>query len=62
LVHPFILSSERIVAAMLRAQLERIDAISADRLVTWGFYHQSFAALEAAGFVRRPRGAGRSRP
>jgi dTDP-4-amino-4,6-dideoxygalactose transaminase len=43
-----------IVAAMLLAQLERIDAISADRMATWEFYHQSFAGLEAAGFVRRP--------
>ena len=43
-----------IVAAMLLAQLERIDAINADRLTTWDFYHQSFAGLEAAGFVRRP--------
>jgi dTDP-4-amino-4,6-dideoxygalactose transaminase len=50
-----------IVAAMLLAQLERIDAINADRLATWDFYHQSFAGLEAAGLFAVPS-CGRCRP
>lgn len=44
-----------LVAAFLRAQLEDAEAITADRLATWGRYHAAFADLEARDVgVRRP--------
>jgi dTDP-4-amino-4,6-dideoxygalactose transaminase len=44
-----------ITAAVLRAQLEQMDAIVADRLATWDRYHEAFADLDARGLLRRPR-------
>ena len=43
-----------ILAAMLFAQLECAQIITDERLAAWNRYHSSFAALEAAGHVRRP--------
>ena len=43
-----------LIAAVLCAQLEQADAINQARLDVWGRYHARFAALEAAGRVRRP--------
>jgi dTDP-4-amino-4,6-dideoxygalactose transaminase len=47
------LTSE-INAAYLWAQLEAADEITASRCEIWRRYHERFAALEAAGHVRRP--------
>lgn len=41
-------------AAFLLAQLEEAETIMASRLRSWNQYHEGFAALEAAGKVRRP--------
>jgi dTDP-4-amino-4,6-dideoxygalactose transaminase len=43
-----------IVAAFLWGQLGHAHDLLARRLALWDGYHQRFAALEAAGFVRRP--------
>jgi dTDP-4-amino-4,6-dideoxygalactose transaminase len=41
-------------AAFLWAQLEEAEPILADRLRSWGAYHEAFADLEQQGVVRRP--------
>jgi dTDP-4-amino-4,6-dideoxygalactose transaminase len=41
-------------AAFLSTQLESAEQLTADRLETWQRYHDAFAPLEAAGFLRRP--------
>jgi dTDP-4-amino-4,6-dideoxygalactose transaminase len=41
-------------AAYLFAQLEVAQQVNADRLASWGLYHESFADLAAAGLVQRP--------
>jgi dTDP-4-amino-4,6-dideoxygalactose transaminase len=41
-------------AAFLWAQLEAVDEIQAARTAIWQTYHDSFAALEAEGLLRRP--------
>lgn len=41
-------------AAVLLAQLERAEEITADRREQWARYHRAFAGLEEAGVVRRP--------
>lgn len=43
-----------ITAAFLWAQLERSDAITAERRRCWNVYHSAFEPLEAAGRLRRP--------
>jgi dTDP-4-amino-4,6-dideoxygalactose transaminase len=43
-----------IVAAFLWAQLEESPSILARRLAIWQRYHHALAALESAGYVRRP--------
>jgi dTDP-4-amino-4,6-dideoxygalactose transaminase len=43
-----------IIAAFLAAQIEEADSINARRLAIWNRYHDAFAALEAAGRLRRP--------
>lgn len=43
-----------ILAAFLLAQFEYADCIMQQRMAIWDFYHQSFAALEQQGQVRRP--------
>jgi dTDP-4-amino-4,6-dideoxygalactose transaminase len=43
-----------ITAAVLRAQLEAVDRVIADRLSAWDKYHQALAPLEARGLLRRP--------
>jgi dTDP-4-amino-4,6-dideoxygalactose transaminase len=43
-----------VVAAVLLAQLEAADAITARRLNLWRHYHQRFADAERAGSLRRP--------
>jgi dTDP-4-amino-4,6-dideoxygalactose transaminase len=43
-----------IVAAFLWGQLGHAHDLLARRLAIWNGYHQRFAALEAAGYVRRP--------
>ncbi len=43
-----------IVAAFLWGQLGHAHDLLARRLALWDGYHQRFAALEAAGYVRRP--------
>ena len=43
-----------VAAAFLWAQLEHVDAITAERLAIWTRYHEAFASLEADGSVRRP--------
>lgn len=42
------------VAAFLWAQLEDAEEITRRRLSIWNRYHESFAALEESGHVRRP--------
>ena len=42
------------VAAALLAQLEEIERLTDDRRANWERYHSGFAALEAAGLLRRP--------
>jgi dTDP-4-amino-4,6-dideoxygalactose transaminase len=44
-----------ITAAVLRAQLEAIDQIIADRQVTWDRYHHALLPLEERGLLRRPQ-------
>jgi len=41
-------------AAFLLAQLEVADELTADRLRTWGLYHEALAPLEEQGLLRRP--------
>ena len=41
-------------AAVLYAQLEQVEKICDQRVVTWQRYHEGFAALESAGVLRRP--------
>jgi dTDP-4-amino-4,6-dideoxygalactose transaminase len=41
-------------AAVLLAQLEQAEEITRRRRALWARYHRAFAALEAAGAVRRP--------
>lgn len=43
-----------ITAAVLWAQLECAEAITAERLKLWNMYHQAFVDLERQGRVRRP--------
>ena len=43
-----------LVAAFLWAQMEEADGITKRRLDIWNTYHERFAALEAAGKIRRP--------
>lgn len=43
-----------ITAAVLRAQLEAAEEITARRLRLWQNYYDAFASLEAAGLARRP--------
>lgn len=43
-----------LIAAFLWAQMEEADAITERRLDLWNGYHQSFAALEERGKIRRP--------
>ena len=43
-----------LLAAVLLAQLEAADELTAQRHAIWDRYHAGFAALEAAGIVRRP--------
>jgi len=43
-----------ITAAVLWAQLECAEAITAERLKLWNVYHQAFVDLERQGRVRRP--------
>ena len=42
-------------AAFLWGQMEAADDITERRLSIWNRYHQSFASLEAAGLLQRPR-------
>jgi dTDP-4-amino-4,6-dideoxygalactose transaminase len=44
-----------VIAAFLWAQMEEADLITAKRIAIWSFYHQSFASLEAAGKLNRPK-------
>jgi dTDP-4-amino-4,6-dideoxygalactose transaminase len=43
-----------IIAAFLWAQMEEADSITRRRLEIWDRYHESLAAIEAHGIVRRP--------
>lgn len=43
-----------LIAAFLWAQFEEAGRITDDRLVLWNYYHRSLAALETAGYLRRP--------
>lgn len=43
-----------LIAAFLWAQMEAADDITAQRLASWNRYHDSLAAFEDAGLVRRP--------
>lgn len=43
-----------ILAALLWAQLERSQDITAQRLEIWSAYHAEFAPLESWGLIRRP--------
>jgi len=43
-----------LTAAVLLAQLEQLDRFNAERRAVWDRYHSGFAALEAAGHLRRP--------
>lgn len=42
------------IAAVLLAQLERVEDITAARLQSWNLYHRAFAGLEQVGKLRRP--------
>jgi len=42
------------MAAVLLAQLEQIERITAERRAIWAYYHDGFADLELAEIVRRP--------
>lgn len=44
-----------LTAAFLLAQLEEIDAITAQRVRVWNAYDERLAALEEEGLLRRPR-------
>jgi dTDP-4-amino-4,6-dideoxygalactose transaminase len=41
-------------AAFLWAQLEEVEAITAERLRIWNRYHEAFSGLEQAGIATRP--------
>ena len=43
-----------ITAAFLWAQLQEAEAITAQRLATWDYYHAALAPLDAQGLLRRP--------
>jgi dTDP-4-amino-4,6-dideoxygalactose transaminase len=43
-----------LTAAVLLAQLEQVEVFNVERCAIWERYHAGFAALEAAGIVRRP--------
>jgi len=43
-----------LIAAFLCAQLEEAEAITAQRLSCWEYYHALLAPLEAQGLLRRP--------
>jgi dTDP-4-amino-4,6-dideoxygalactose transaminase len=43
-----------LIAAVLYAQLECAQDITARRLALWNGYHRGFAGIEAAGWTRRP--------
>lgn len=43
-----------LLAALLLAQLERAEEITARRLAIWDFYNESFADLEKLNFCKRP--------
>jgi len=43
-----------VTAAVLRAQLEAVDRVIADRRIAWDNYHQALAPFEARGLLRRP--------
>ncbi|CAN5350112.1 dTDP-4-amino-4,6-dideoxygalactose transaminase [soil metagenome] len=43
-----------ITAAYMLAQIEQIDAITAERLLLWRRYHAALAVLEEKGIARRP--------
>lgn len=43
-----------LTAAVLRAQLECMDAVNGDRLNSWSAYHQALEPLEQRGLLRRP--------
>jgi dTDP-4-amino-4,6-dideoxygalactose transaminase len=43
-----------ILAALLRAQMDRAEAINAERLKIWNLYHQGFADAEMKERVSRP--------
>lgn len=43
-----------LIAAFLWAQLEDAEEITARRLASWNYYHDSLAHLEADGLLRRP--------
>lgn len=42
-----------VLAAILAAQLERFDELTAKRMVVWNTYHEGLRALEAEGYLRR---------
>ncbi len=46
--------ASELAAAFLWAQLEQDDWITAQRMRVWKRYHEAFADLETAGFLRRP--------
>jgi dTDP-4-amino-4,6-dideoxygalactose transaminase len=43
-----------LIAAFLWAQLEEAEAINADRLTSWNYYHSALASLENGGKLQRP--------
>ena len=43
-----------LIAAFLWAQIEEAEVITDNRIRIWDNYHESFAALESYGFLRRP--------
>jgi dTDP-4-amino-4,6-dideoxygalactose transaminase len=43
-----------VIAALLLAQLDEAEALTARRMAVWERYHAAFADLEAEGLVRRP--------
>lgn len=43
-----------LIAAFLSAQLEEAESITQRRMEAWNYYHESFAALEVKGLLRRP--------
>jgi len=43
-----------LIAAFLRAQLEKAESITRDRLASWNRYHEAFRDLESRELLRRP--------